>query len=164
MTEIAVRGARIIGPINWKGVPASYKGKLSAVCRSLSDCNELVKWFGEATFCPDLPILVMVPGAQPTLIPGFGFASAAELRDCAVVAWGRQSEKIAQQGSVLDYNALREKRGLMRREEADAAIREALHDRIRKHRASPVTDPFREPQYVRPNERTLFPITQEMPK
>ena len=147
-----------IPPINWRGVPASYKGKLSAVCRSAQECDELVYWFGSADFCPVLPILVMVPGAQPTLIPGFGYATASELRDCAVYAWFSQSDKIAKQGNILNFDALREKHGLMRREEVDAAIRTAFYERVKKHKANPITDPFRQPQYERPNKRTLFPV------
>ncbi len=152
MPEIVIHGKRRVPPIDYRGVPAAYKGKLSALCRSLADCEELVKWFGEATFCPFQPILVMVPPPrQPVLIPGFGYASAAELQDCAVVAW---------HGRPLNYDERRERMGLMRREDADAAIREAIADRIAKHKASPVTDPFREPQYVRPNERTLHTVAK----
>ena len=156
MTEMVAM--RAVPPISWKGVPLSYKGKLSAVCRSAKECDELIYWFGAADFCPVLPILVMVPGAQPTLIPGFGFVTASELRDCAVYAWFTQSDKIKKRGNILDFDALREKHGLMRREEVDAAIREAFYERIKKHKANPITDPPRLPQYVRPNERTVFAV------
>ena len=147
-----------IPPINWRNVPLPYRGKLSAVCRSAAECEDLVAWFGDAAFCPYLPVLVMVPGTQPTLIPGFGYATAAELQDCAVAAWHMQSDKLAKQGTVLDFDSLREKHGLMRREDADAAIREAFRERIRKHKANPVTDPFRVPQYVRVNNRMVFAV------
>ena len=158
MTEMVIHGVRQTPPIDWRDVPLAYKNKLSAVCRSAKECADLVNWYGDASFCPLLPVLIMVSGTQPTLIPGMGYATAAELRDCAVYAWFNQSDKIAKRGSVWDFNALREKNGLMRREDADAAIREALYARIRKHQANPVTDPFRQPQYIRPTNRTLVAV------
>jgi len=154
---VALQMARRVPPIDWAGVPAAFKGKLSAVCRTAAECDELVSWFGSADFCPNLPVMVMVPGTQPTLIPGFGYATAAELRDCAVVAWHTQTEKLAKTGRVLDFDALRERRGLMRREDVDPAVREAMLRRIAQHKAHPVTDPFRQPIRPNPMNRTLFP-------
>jgi len=154
---VAIQTARRIAPIDWRGVPASFKGKLSAVCRSAADCDELVNWFGSPDFCPNLPIMVMVSGGQPTLIPGFGYATAAELRDCAVVAWHTQTEKMAKTGRVLNFDALRDRRGLMRREDVDPAVREAMVRRVAQHKASPVTDPPRKLKYRNPTNRTVFP-------
>lgn len=154
---IEIQTARHIPPIDWKGVPASFKGKLSAVCRTATECDELVRWFGSPNFCPLLPVMVMVPGAPaPTLIPGFGHATAAELRDCAVVTWHEQTERLAKTGRILDFDALRERRGLMRREDVDPAIRDAMLRRIARHKANPVTDPPRQPVYPNPTGRTLF--------
>jgi len=157
----ALQMAKLVPPIDWKGVPASFKGKLSAVCRTAAECDELVNWFGSPDFCPNLPIMVMVPGTQPTLIPGFGYATAAELRDCAVVTWHTQTEKLARTGRILDFDALRERRGLMRREDVDSAVREAMLRRIAQHKAHPLTDPFRQPVYPNPTNRTLFPKGSE---
>ena len=154
---VAIHAAKRIPAIDYRGVPAGFKGKLSAVCRSAAECDELVQWFGSPDFCPNLPIMVMVPGTQPTLIPGFGYATAAELRDCAVVTWHTQAEKLTKAGSVLDFDALRERRGLMRREKVDAEVREAMLRRIAQHKAHPVTDPFRQPIRPNPTNRTLFP-------
>lgn len=155
MTEIRV--ATHIPPIDWTGVPASFHEKLSAVCRTAEECNDLVRWFGSADFCPLLPVMVVVPGAHtPALIAGFGYASAAELRDCALVVWHNQTEQIALTGGTFDYDARRERAGLMRREDVDPAIRQALVDRIAKHKANPVTDPFRQPIYPNPTNRKIF--------
>ena len=158
---IALQMARRVPPIDWTGVPAAFKGKLSAVCRTAAECDDLVNWFGSPDFCPNLPIMVMVPGTQPTLIPGFGYATAAELRDCAVVTWHTQTEKPAKTGRILDFDALRERRGLMRREDVDSAVREAMLRRIAQHKAHPLTDPFRQPVYPNPTNRTLFPKGSE---
>jgi hypothetical protein len=117
----------------------------------------LVRWFGSPDFCPLLPVMVMVPGAPaPTIIPGFGHATAAELRDCAVVVWHQQTEKLVKMGRLFDFDDLRERRGLMRREEVDPATREAMLRRIQKHRANPVTDPFRQPVRRNPTGRIVF--------
>ncbi len=145
-----------VGPIDWKGVPEAFHKKLSAVCRTAEECDGLVRWFGDASFCPQLPVMVIVPGADaPTLIPGDGYAPAAELRDCAVYAWHTMTERLAKGGKVFDFDALRERRGLMRREDVDAATRNAMMDRITRHKANPVTDPSRQPVYPNPTNRTL---------
>lgn len=146
-----------IAPIDWTGVPDSYRGKCSAVCRTMLECEELVRWFGSPDFAPYMPVMVMVPGADaPTLIAGMGFATAAELRDCAVAAWSSQTEKIAKTGHVLDFDSLRERAGLMRREEVDAATREAMVHRIARHMANPISDPARQPVYPNPTNKTRF--------
>ena len=153
---------RQVPPIDWTGIVSNIrmnlKGRVSAVCRSLAECNDLVKWFGAVDFCPFLPVLVVVPGTQPTLIAGFGYATAAELRDCAVVTWQTQADKLRKEGRLLDFDSLRERDGLMRSEDVDDAIRTALHERIAAHRAAPVTDPFRVPQHVRVNDKTVFSV------
>ena len=153
---MVIQTARRIAPIDWAGVPASFKGKLSAVCRTAAECDELVHWFGSPDFCPNLPIMVMVPGTQPTLIPGFGYATAAELRDCAVVTWHTQAEKLTKMGRVLDFDALRDRRGLMRRERVDTEVREAMLRRVAHHKANPITDPPRKLKYRNPTNRTVY--------
>ncbi len=155
MNEIIL--GRKTPPIDWRGVPFSYYNKVSAVCRTLAECDDLVYWFGDAEFCPYLPVLVQTPAGW-TAIAGMGFATAAELRDCAVSLWERHSESMEKRGTIFDFDTLRERRGLADRDKAGAAWAEAIEERIRKHKASPRTDPFRQPQYVRPNERVLFAV------
>ena len=173
MAEIIAQ--RLIPPVDYlrkPRVPASYQplvvkdkggrivgmiARVSAVCRTLVECSELVKWFGDAAFCPFLPVLVRAPG-EWTAITGWGYASAAELQDCAIAVWNRQDEKLVKMGAMFDFDALRERHGLIRREQADAAVREAIRERIRHHKANPVTDPFRVPQYVRVNEKRVFAV------
>ena len=154
---MVIQTARRIAPIDYCGVPASFKGKLSAVCRTAAECDELVHWFGSPDFCPNLPIMVMVPGTQPTLIPGFGYATAAELRDCAVVTWHTQAEKLTKTGRVLDFDALRDRRGLMRLEKVDTEVREAMLRRVAHHKANPITDPPRKLKYRNPTNRKVYP-------
>jgi hypothetical protein len=134
------------------------------VCRTAEDCAELVRWFGSPDFAPNLPVMVLVPGAQaPTLIAGMGYATAAELQDCAVVTWEQQTQKLAEGRPLVDFNAARERQGLMRREEVDAATREALRRRVARHKANPVTDPFRQPAYPNPKNKTKFVVGEKVP-
>ena len=157
MPEIIVR--HYIPPIDWRGVPFRYVGKASAVCRTFVDCEELVRWFGDPDFCPYLPVLVKAPNGW-TAITGLGLAPAAELQDCAIVLWRRQEEALAKTGSILDFDAARERHGLMRKEDVSAAMADALTRRIARHKANPVTDPFRQPRYVRVNGKTVFPVVK----
>ncbi len=138
---------RAVAPVDWTGVPERYIGKASAVCRTLKDCEELVKFFGMADFCPYLPVLVNGPGGW-TAITGMGYASAAELQDCAIALWTRQAKPI-------DWDARRERAGAVERSKVAAEMAEALTRRIARHRANPVTDPFRQPAYPRMNDRTV---------
>src|SRR3990167_9523842 len=155
--SIAVHMAKRVAPIDWRSVPSQYVGKCSAVCRTAAECDGLAQWFGSSDFAPYLPVMVMVPGADaPTAIAGLGYATAAELQDCAVVAWQQQTEKLAKTGKLLDYDALRERLGLMRREAVDTAVREALDRRVAQHKANPISDPPRQPIRPNPANSTVF--------
>ncbi len=160
----ALQTAKRVAPIDWADVPESYHGKLSAVCRTAEDCAELVRWFGSPDFAPNLPVMVIVPGAHaPTLIAGMGYASAAELQDCAVVTWEEQTTKLAEGKPLLDFDAARERRGLLPREDVDAATRDALLRRVAEHMANPVTDPFRQPVYPNPTNKEKFVVKEKVP-
>lgn len=161
---IALQLLKCVPAIDWTGVPESYHDKLSAVCRTADDCGELVRWFGSPDFAPNLPVMVMVPGAHaPTLIAGMGYATAAELQDCAVVTWEQQTTKLAEGKPLLDYDAARERRGLLRREDVDAATRDALRRRVAAHKANPITDPPRQPTYPNPTNKTKFAVGEKVP-
>ena len=142
-------------------VPHGFEGKVSAVCRSKKDCEDLVHFFGgDPSFCPFLPVLLWIPGA-PQQIAGWGLAPAAEMRDQAVAVWELITARMDRTGKPVDFDALREKHGLMRAEDVDAATREALWERIKRHKANPVTDPPRIPHYVLPNERSLHFVSNQ---
>lgn len=160
-----VRGSVRTAVPDWYGPPAVPqffwwpKQKVSAVCRSLKECGDLVAWFdGRPNFCPDQPVLLMIPNVNPpVLISGMGFATAAELRDCALEAWAVKSKRMEKLGEVMDFDSLREQHGDVRREDAPAAIAEAFAERIRRHKASPVTDPWKQFKYPNPTQKVVFP-------
>lgn len=159
MPEILIRAAKRIPPLDWRGIPAAIRNDgASAICRTKQECQELVKWFGDADFCPFPPVLIVLPSGDIIRLAGQGCAPAAELRDNAVYIWELKTERLEKTGTLVDFDELREKGGLMRRENVDAAIREALWERTKMHKASPRTDPPRQFDYPRLNNRTVFPM------
>lgn len=148
----ALMTAKRIAPINWAGVPTPLQGRVSAVCRSLAECQDLVAWYGDAAFCPFQPVLLLLPVGLPISINGDGYASAAELQDCAVTLWER---RISGEGA-FNIDEARERAGLPERGKVDQLIREALWDAAQKHKASPVTNPGRQPEYPNPTGKVQF--------
>ena len=112
-------------------------GRLSAVVRNAEDASELARTLGGRDVKARRPVMVDVGGTRK-LIVGDGEATAAELADLAAKAV---------EASEPDFDKLRERGGQMRREEVPAAMRNAMLDRIARHRANPVTDPERQPDY-----------------
>lgn len=149
---------RYTPPIDWTGVPPGLKGRCSAVVRTLKEAEDLIKWFGDENFCPFLPVLLLVPGAQTApAINGLGIAPAAEIRDIAVAYFEQTLEDVQKGRSFVNFDEARERRGLARREDVDAMVRQAMRDRAAKHRSSPRTDPARQPIYPNPTNRVQFP-------
>ena len=151
-----------VPPIDWRGVPyhirQRYENRVSALCTSVQECEDLVRWFGAEDFCPFLPVLLMVPGTGGILLSGLGLATVSELRDDAVGLWHLKSERMEKHGSLIDFDEARERHGQMRREDVPAAISEALRERARKHLANPVTDPARQPIYPNPTEKVVYSV------
>lgn len=133
---------------DWKGVPMTFWGKVSAVCRSMADCNNLVQWFDDQpNFCPYQPILVMLPDGEIKQVAGLGFATAAELRDCCCEVWGIYTS--ADGAKRFNVDDMREQAGMVPRDRLTEAVSYAFWERRERHRASPVTDPWK--QFIYPN-------------
>lgn len=155
--------------IDYRGVPMAYwpkvsqrydtklsipRDQISAVCRSMDDCNNLVQWFdNQPNFCPDLPVLLLIPGKHK-LISGLGFSTAAELRDCCIEVWGVYTSSDGDKRWNVDE--MRERSGYARREDVPAMVQEAFWEKAKQHKASPVTDPGRQPEYPNPTGKTQF--------
>lgn len=168
MTETVHQGTIQTPLIDYSDLPMAYwpkatydegtrtsrpKEVISAVCRSMADCNDLVHWFdNQPNFCPDLPVLLMIPGAH-TLVTGLGYATAAELRDCCIEAWGVKTGGDA--WKRFNGDELRERYGYARREDVGPMVQEAFWGRVLRHKASPVTDPWKQFKYPNPTRRTL---------
>ncbi len=158
MFKYAIPGSVKTAEPNWAGVPLAYVNKVSAVCRTMAECNDLVGWFdGKPDFCPDMPVLLLIPNVdKPIAVCGMGFATAAELRDTCIEVWGSKNLKQQQKGSQFDFDDLRERAGELPREKVAEMTAYAYWDRLQRHKASPVTDPWKRMRYPNPKGRTKF--------
>ncbi len=139
------------------GTVVRQREVISAVCRSMADCQDLVAYFdNQPNFCPDLPILLLIPGYPPVAVMGLGFSTAAELRDCCVEAWGVKTG--ADAWKRFEPNEMRERAGMARKEDVPDMVREAFNERVKRHRASPRTDPVKQWSYPNPTKRTLHSV------
>lgn len=79
-------------PIDWRGVPRGFVGKVSAVVRNSHEAEALARFFGSPEWVPAMPVLLLLP-TGPTLI-GIQQASrpmtAAMLRDQAIRVMERE--------------------------------------------------------------------------
>ena len=106
------------------------------------DLNDLAAMAGGRAEKPTKQVILYgADGHTCTVIPGMGVTEAAELEDIARETWENQRAKIARNEPVINFKEYREKHGYPKREEFDAFFREALRERMRKHRANPVSDP-----------------------
>ena len=141
---------------DYTGVPVQWRGHVSAVCHTMKDCEDLVYYFGNRPdFCPQQPIILMIPGAMKQ-VHGMGFATAAELRDCCMEVWSVTLERIAKKGAAMDFDDLRERAGAMRKEDVAVAAQYAFHERVKRQKASPVTNPSKQYRYNRPKNPKQF--------
>lgn len=157
MSDYAINGKVQTAEPDWTGVPTSLVGRMSAVCHSLKDCQDLVHFFdNQPDFCPNLPVLLMIPGVWPPVpVVGLGYATAAELRDTCVDAWCVKSGRAAKD-QLAYFDDQRERNGLMERSKVAEMTQYAFWDRTKRHKASPVTDPVKQFRYFNPKHRVVF--------
>lgn len=127
-------------PLDYTGVKMSWWGKVSYIARSLEECADIVTFFGEATFKPFQPILLLIPGTEGFLIVGNGVTEASELQDLCITTWGRYLDRlVANDGQIFNFGELREKHGYMNYEDRDAQMRQQLWDYHMEKQRNPVT-------------------------
>ena len=132
-----------------------YKDRVSMICRTKQEAEDIVKWFGHEDFCPVLPILLCIPGGWGQMA-GEGIAPASELRDECIARWELQEERIAKTGGTFDFEAAREKAGFMPFDKVADAMRNAADDKIREHKANAVTNNGQVLVWPRWNGKTVF--------
>ena len=110
--------------------------------------RDLAYRVGGRAALPPKPIMIVGPdGTQPIFIAANGNVEGAELEDIAIADFEKQ-ERLRRQGKgPIDFDRIREKKGLPARGSFDQMFREALQERIKKHKRNPVTDKPRQMRY-----------------
>ncbi len=106
-----------------------------------ADAADLSYKLGGRAKKPLREIVVAGPGGNAIVIPGAGVTEAAELEDVAQEAYEHQEARLRAGKPIVDFEALREEAGLPSRKDFDPLFRQALRDRVARHRANPITDP-----------------------
>lgn len=141
--------------MNRPQIPMSMQGLVSGHVRGMADAQEIGHAFGR-TRTPKLPLMVSGPDSRvPILVVGDGVTEAAELEDLAQEAIADQEERVKANSRGYDFDGAREKAGMVRREDFQQAMHDALEERIARHKANPVTDPPRQP-YREPSPPQFF--------
>ena len=112
-------------------VPLALQGQMHGVPEGV---DELAYTLGGRDKKPHRPIFFYGPHGEPIILIGAGEADAAELEDLAQEAIHK---------AQIDFAAKREQYGYPSRESFDPLFREALRDRMKKHKQNPITDPPR---------------------
>lgn len=107
--------------------PGGLKGHVAATVRSQRDVVDLTHRLGGRDAKPFRPVLVDTGGSR-VLVVGDGIATAAELSELASSAIEKQEATRKRTGADMDWDAMREQAGQMRREDVDAAMRNAFRD------------------------------------
>ncbi len=118
-------------------VPLSIKQRAIGSARDHAQIDELLYRIGPATMPPAGFFALYDRVAKVTkLIVTDGVTEMAELAQIMHASLERPE---------FDFNAARERANMVRRENVAAAAAEAIQDRIRRHKANPITDPPRQP-------------------
>jgi len=152
---IAERARRMGVPI-YQLLDPEYAATVHAV-NDAHDARDLAYRLGGRAVKPRREIVLVGPdGQSPIVIPGAGVTEAAELEEIALETYERDAARLRAGQPLVDFDRLREEAGLPARKEFDALFRQALRDRIARHRANPITDPPRRP--IPP--RGLIPVAK----
>ena len=148
MVDILIPIARRM-PISYgnrqKILSPSFRGN-AVILRSKEEINLLSQIFGGRSARPRQEVIVVGPdGRTPILVAGLGVTEVSELEDVIYEGIERGEARIKKQGTQIPFAQIRERRGMPQANEFDTKFREALHDRIERHRRNPVSAPPRQP-------------------
>ena len=105
---------------------------------SLSDVADLPARLGGRAKKPKAPVGLVDPSGMPIFLVGMGETEAAELQEMAYDVIERRSKR-PWQGIDRDHPKYRHR--LVPYKNFSDAFKEALQERIKRHKANPVTDP-----------------------
>lgn len=122
---------------------ARSSGFLAPSLSVLGDMDQIYK--GGRAARPVREIVLVGPdGETPIMIPGMGESEIAEIEEIAQAAYEKAAATLARTGSVIDFAAERERRGLPPAEKFDELYKTALEDRIQNQRKNPTDYPSRD--------------------
>jgi hypothetical protein len=134
-------------------IPEGLHGKegILGVITTADEASQVDKILGGPDARPRGMLIIQVPNYRdeqdrPVIIAIVcDDAAPAEIRDNVVEAWGKAEKRRDSGLGLVDFDEKRERFGLVPRSEFDANIKNALADRIAKHKANPISDPARQP-------------------
>lgn len=129
--------ARATGEPIYKLFPRWYADRLIPL-NDAADAKELAHRLGGRAVKPDRDIVLVGPdGKTPILLVVDPGMEAAEAEDIAL----EHFERVQARGYVINFAAHRAKKGRYPKEQFDQKFREALEERMERHRRNPITDP-----------------------
>lgn len=143
MVEILVPIARKLF-VGAEYVAPQLRKDIQVGVKTHADIEEMAYRLGGRERKPD-SVMLWGPDGTQIIILGAGEADAAELTDLAHESLARAEDAVKKRGTTMNFDEMRERERLPRREDVDGMIREALRDRVRRHKANPISDPPRQP-------------------
>lgn len=119
-------------------------GKGVLLARSQRDIANICHKVGGRAKRPGI-LAMEGPSGTVTFMPGMGVTDAAELQDLMFRTWEREQENIRIWGQAIPFRKYWERQGLPQTENFSDIFKQALEDRIKRHKANMRTDPPRRP-------------------
>ena len=93
----------------------------------------------------DRPVLMRNADGTPTAILRDQGMEAEELQDIMGEQYEKNEARQKASGRTIDFEGMRDRAGYWQAEAFDPMYRQALRDRVERHRRNPLTDPPRDP-------------------
>ena len=165
MTDLLVPIGRVGGVPVAGNIPTTLAGQVQVNMTKHEQIDEAVRLLGPSAK-PSLPILLMDENHRvSTVIMTDGITEMAELAEIAHYAIERREDTLKRTGQAFDFERARHNAGMPSAAKFDENLRNALADRVAKHKANPVSDPPRQAMFfdehgnkttVRPDAKMLF--------
>ena len=124
-------------------------GKNILLARNEAEIKEVAYKVGGRAAKPKA-LAVVGPQGHLTIVPGLGVVEAAEMSDLMSAALDRQQENIKRHGQAVPFAEIWDERGLPSQEGFGDVFKQAVSDRIKRHKANPRTDPAPTYQATKP--------------
>jgi hypothetical protein len=144
MTDLIVPVARVVDLVVCEEqVPYDLRGEVVGALSSVKQVTEFAHAVGR-TAKPKKPLMLYGPDQyMPIMVIGDGVTEAAEMQDLALEALDRQQESMKRNnGRGMDFDAARERAGMVRREDFGQALHDALERLAQYRKSHQRTDPL----------------------